>query len=155
MLPREMPELTRGLKQQGFHITIETAGTIDKPVVCDLMSISPKLSNSDPSLERAGEDWLKRHQATRQQPEIVQALIDRYPYQLKFVVDSVEDVDEIGAYLEMITDWDPARVMLMPEGIRQDELERKEVWLKPICDQRGFQLCRRMHILWYGNRRGT
>src|SRR5215217_4845811 len=32
-------ELTEELKSAGQHITIETAGTVFKPVACDLMSI--------------------------------------------------------------------------------------------------------------------
>lgn len=48
MIVPEMPALTEALRAQGLHITIETAGTVDAPVACDLMSISPKLSNSVP-----------------------------------------------------------------------------------------------------------
>lgn len=58
MLFEPVTELTRRLKDAGFHITIETAGTLDRAVTCDLMSISPKLSNSVPdeewALARAG-----------------------------------------------------------------------------------------------------
>ena len=39
------------LRAAGWHITIETAGTLYLPVACDLMSISPKLSNSTPPPE--------------------------------------------------------------------------------------------------------
>ncbi len=55
MIVPEMPAFTEALRAQGMHITIETAGTVDAPVACDLMSISPKLSNSVPhgSGERA------------------------------------------------------------------------------------------------------
>lgn len=52
MLFEPVTALTRRLKEAGFHITIETAGTIDRAVTCDLMSISPKLSNSVPD-----EEW--------------------------------------------------------------------------------------------------
>src|ERR1041385_6410009 len=46
MLFEDTVELTRELKTLGLHITIETAGKVDQPVVFDLMSISPKLANS-------------------------------------------------------------------------------------------------------------
>ncbi|HEV3418435.1 MAG TPA: 7-carboxy-7-deazaguanine synthase QueE [Pirellulales bacterium] len=52
MLFAELIPLTRQLHCLGFHITIETAGTLHLPVECDLMSISPKLSNSTPSADR-------------------------------------------------------------------------------------------------------
>jgi 7-carboxy-7-deazaguanine synthase len=48
MLFSELIPLTTALHNAGWHITIETSGTLYLPVVCDLMSISPKLSNSTP-----------------------------------------------------------------------------------------------------------
>jgi len=55
MLAKEVESLCEQLNERGFHITIETAGTLDRQLSCDLMSISPKLSNSTPSSERAGQ----------------------------------------------------------------------------------------------------
>src|SRR4051794_13577187 len=43
MLFAELIPLSQRLSEFGFHITIETAGTLYLPVTCDLMSISPKL----------------------------------------------------------------------------------------------------------------
>jgi 7-carboxy-7-deazaguanine synthase len=48
MLFAELIPLCTALHNAGWHITIETSGTLYLPVVCDLMSISPKLSNSTP-----------------------------------------------------------------------------------------------------------
>ena len=48
MILPEIAELTEKIKAIDQHITIETAGTMYQKVVCDLMSISPKLSNSTP-----------------------------------------------------------------------------------------------------------
>src|SRR3990172_578382 len=42
LLAPEIEELTKRLKQRAYHITIESAATIFKPVACDLMSMSPK-----------------------------------------------------------------------------------------------------------------
>jgi len=154
MLPREVNELCKEIKTAGFHITIETAGTIFHQLDCDLMSISPKLSNSDPNLERAGE-WLAKHQAKRKRPDIVKHLMEVYEYQLKFVVDSRDDLPEILEYLETISPEDVSRVLLMPQGISIEELSKRQEWLVPICEQHGFTFCPRKHIQWYGNRRGT
>ena len=49
MIAPEIVPLTEELARAGLHITIETAGTVYAPVVCHLMSISPKLANSTPS----------------------------------------------------------------------------------------------------------
>src|SRR5580698_11608489 len=53
MISPEIVALTERLRALGLHITIETAGTVFQPVACDLMSISPKLSNSTPEGTRA------------------------------------------------------------------------------------------------------
>ena len=154
MLPREMPELCAALSQAGKHITIETAGTIFQELVCNLMSISPKLGNSTPPESRAG-DWTRRHEANRFRPEIVRQLIDRHDHQLKFVIDQPGDIDSIIDYLAQVKPVRPDRVMLMPQGIDATALAEKEKWIGPICDEHGFKLCQRMHIQWYGNTRGT
>ena len=153
-MQREIIELCEALHSGKFHITIETAGTIQRELDCDLMSISPKLSNSDPQASRAGE-WLEKHQQARYRPAIVRSLIQRHSYQLKFVVSQPSDLDEILAYLDAVKDFDPARVLLMPEGIKLGELEQREQWLQPLCEKHGFKLCRRLHIAWYGNLRRT
>ncbi len=154
MMQRDIVELCRTLHAAKFHITMETAGTIEHELDCDLMSISPKLSNSDPEIGRAGE-WLAKHREARHRPEVVGQLIQRHEYQLKFVVSQPSDLDEILAYLDAVGDFDPARVLLMPEGIRQHDLDQREQWLMPLCEQHGFKLCRRLHIAWYGNSRRT
>ena len=154
MLSKEIVLLTEELKAAGFHITIETAGTIDQKVSCDLMSISPKMSNSTPTKERAGE-WSEKHERDRRRPDIVSELISRFDYQLKFVVADPTDIDEILAYLNDLEDFDRAKVLLMPEGVTQAELKDREPWLLPLCETNGFQFCPRMHIEWYGNKRGT
>ena len=59
MLFAELIPLCERLRAAGWHITIETAGTLYLPVVCDLMSISPKLSNSTPTVGQAPR-WRER-----------------------------------------------------------------------------------------------
>ena len=66
MLPELVP-LTQELRAAGWHITIETSGTLDLPVACDLMSISPKLSNSTPSPEHEPH-WHRIHAVHRHAP---------------------------------------------------------------------------------------
>ncbi|MEM9944331.1 MAG: 7-carboxy-7-deazaguanine synthase QueE [Planctomycetota bacterium] len=154
MLPKQIVHLTEKLNELEFHITIETAGTIFHKLACDLISISPKLKNSDPDAQRAGP-WLHRHRTNRHRPDVVRQLMNQYRYQLKFVVDSDQDLIEVEKYLAQIEPYSPNRVLLMPEGIELLQLERKEAWLRPACESRGFVFCPRMHIQWYGNKRGT
>ncbi len=155
MLPRQIVGLTRSFRESDFHITIETAGTLFRAIECDLMSISPKLANSTPSKARAGE-WSGRHERNRENIEATIALMNQSDeYQLKFVVESATDLDEIVAFLDRLDSFDPERVLLMPEGVDEATLRGRQFWLEPLCRERGFVFCQRNHIFWYGNRRGT
>ena len=152
MLFEAIVPLSLTLKQMGYRITVETAGTVDRPVACDLMSISPKLAHSTPPGE-----WQARHERDRWNPSVVLALMSRYYHQLKFVVgDSVEaDVLQIEAILEELGSPEARQVMLMPEGTDSESLIRRAKTLIPVCLSRGWRLAPRLHIDLFGNSRGT
>ncbi len=154
MLPAEIVLLTREISAAGRHITIETAGTIFRNVDCDLISISPKLSNSTPPIS-LGERWQARHETIRHQPEVIGSLVARHNYQIKFVVTAESDVEEVDRWLTEFPGISRERVMLMPEGITAGELAERETWVRDACQARGFRYCPRWHIIWFGNRRGT
>lgn len=154
MLFAELIPLSEQLKKAGQHITIETAGTLYLPVSCDLMSISPKLANSVPSLERAPQ-WAGRHERTRHAPQVIERLIAEFPYQLKFVIDQIDDCLAVEAYLEQFPRVKRDRVMLMPQGIDPDQLADKSQWLADYCRQHGLRFCPRKQIAWFGMVRGT
>ena len=154
MLFAELLPLAEQLRQRDWHITIETAGTLYLPVVCDLMSISPKFASSGPDATEHPH-WSRRHERERYQPEVLQTLITEYNYQLKFVIDQPADVDQVEQFLAAFPDVTPERVLLMPQGQTQDELDQRGLWLRPLCDQRGWTFCPRRQIEWYGPVRGT
>jgi 7-carboxy-7-deazaguanine synthase len=154
MIYAELIPLCTALAASERHITIETAGTLYLPVVCDLMSISPKLSNSTPSLQRAA-NWRSRHDRTRHVPEVIHRLVAEFPYQFKFVIDQFEDCEEVLRYLDAFPDIDPKRVLLMPQGTDLETLQRTGEWLEPYCRAQGFIFCPRKQIEWYGMARGT
>src|SRR5579872_9740 len=89
MIAPEIGPLTERLRAAGMHITIETAGTVFEPVACDLMSISPKLSNSTPEGQFAAQ-----HDRLRIQEDVLRRLMARYEYQLKFVMEGPADLAE-------------------------------------------------------------
>src|ERR1700680_2502913 len=150
MIAPEIEELTHRLTQ---HITVETAGTVDAQVRCDLMSISPKLANSTPHT-RDGGRWAPQHDRLRYQPEVLKRLIQLYPHQLKFVIADPNDLTEVRAIVETIG-ASKSRVVLMPEGIDAAILMERSRWLVDICKQEGFRFSPRLHIDLWGNRRGT
>ncbi|MBX9789448.1 MAG: 7-carboxy-7-deazaguanine synthase QueE [Pirellulales bacterium] len=155
MLFAELVPLADELRRRGLHITIETAGTLDLPVACDLMSISPKLAGSGPDAVRHAV-WHRRHERTRESLEVVRRLLERYLYQLKFVIDAPTDAQEVERYLQRLgVEVDRQRVLLMPQGTDQAELAAKGVWLEALCAELGVRFCPRRHIEWYGLVRGT
>ncbi len=154
MLFAELVPLATELNQRGLHITIETAGTLYQPLECNLMSISPKLSNSTPPLERNAH-WHHRHEHSRHAPEVIRRLVRDYIYQIKFVIDAPSDCDEMQSWLDDFPEIDRSRVLLMPEGTEVEALRRHAQWLEPYCEAQGFSFCPRKHIEWFGCVRGT
>ena len=149
MIAPEIVPLTERLHARSLHITIETAGTVFAPVACDLMSISPKLSNSTPE-----GPWAPQHESTRIQPDVVRQLISQYPYQLKFVVAHPEDLDEIHHLVKLFS-ANRSAVILMPEGIDPNVLQERSIWLAEICKREAYRFSPRLHVDLWGNRRGT
>ncbi|MBL8962808.1 MAG: tRNA (guanosine(46)-N7)-methyltransferase TrmB [Phycisphaeraceae bacterium] len=151
--------LVRQLRHGGLFVTIETAGTVDRDDLCpDLMSISPKLSNSTPA---AGDHrdpsgaWSIRHEQRRFNPAALRSLLGRgEDRQLKFVVRSREDLDEIDQVLGAIDGWTRDDVLLMPEGVEPPPAALRSM-IAEACMTRGWRYCSRLHIELFGNRRGT
>jgi 7-carboxy-7-deazaguanine synthase len=160
MLFAELIPLSTALKNNGWHITIETSGTLYLPVACDLMSISPKLSNSTPcatgsaSASQCYPRWTQRHEANRFMPEVINRLIAEYDYQIKFVIDTPADCVEVESYLTSMPRIDRSRVMLMPQGIDPADLAFKNQWLEPYCTKHNLLFCPRRHVEWFGPGRG-
>src|SRR5690349_4418345 len=117
--PMIMPDivpLAAALRSRGYHITIETAATVYKDIAVDLASLSPKLANSTPT-EREGGRFAGAHERSRMNVPVIQQFIDASPdFQLKFVVWSESDLAEIEQVLNQLRGWQPADVLLMPEG---------------------------------------
>ncbi|HEV7300957.1 MAG TPA: 7-carboxy-7-deazaguanine synthase QueE [Tepidisphaeraceae bacterium] len=156
--PMIMPEivaLAAALKERGYHITIETAATVYKPIAVDLASLSPKLSNSTPH-EREGGRFAIAHERQRLNVQVIQQFIDASPdFQLKFVVANEQDLTEISDLLAQLNGWHPADVLLMPEGIDAATLAGRAGWISDICKRTGYRYCPRLHVELYGNTRGT
>ena len=153
MIAPEIGILSGKLRNAGLHITIETAGTIFLPLACDLMSISPKLSNSTP-FERDGGRWAARHDRIRLQPDVLRRLTAEYPFQLKFVVSSPDDLAEIEAVRRECSAA-ASNVILMPEGTHRDTLHQRALWIAEICKARGYRFSPRLHVDLWGDKRGV
>ena len=153
MIAPMIGELTRRLKELDLHITIETAGTVYHRVTCDLMSISPKLANSTPH-RREGGKWAAQHDRLRYQPEVLKKLMAEHAYQLKFVVSSENDLQEIETIVQE-TGADRGRVMLMPEGTSAETIYERASWIVEVCKRERFRYSPRLHIDLWGDKRGV
>ena len=131
-----------------MHITIETSGiefVADLP--CNLMSISPKLSNSIPDDPKIA----KVHNDNRWNLAALQSLIDNYDYQLKFVVDNSSDLDEIAECLQQLKNIRFDRVYLMAQAVKHAEYIEKSRMIAEVCKQTGFRFSPRLQVmLWEG-----
>lgn len=152
MISPQLPRLAQQLKAAGKHITIETAGIAYVPdLPCDLMSISPKLSNSVPGDAKLAA----AHEHSRLDLAVLAELIDNYNYQLKFVVDSQADLPEIEQTIGKLANVDSQKVMLMPQAATKDELLAKSPMVADMCKRTGFTFCQRLHVLLWDDQKGT
>ena len=155
----EAEALCDRLHSDGRHVTLETAGTVFKPLAIDLLSLSPKLANSTP-WHRDGGRFAAAHERQRLNPDAMNRLIaharDRGgDVQVKFVVTGDADLDEVAAVLETLEHVEPTDVLLMPEGTDVATLDRRAAWVAEACKARGYRFCPRLHVHLYGDRRGT
>jgi 7-carboxy-7-deazaguanine synthase len=143
---RVLAPLLAGLKRSGFFTEVETNGTIapsaELEASVDCFNVSPKISNS---LVEEG---------ARIRPDSLKALVRSRKAWFKFVVCDQKDVAEVE---EMLTKFGipRQRVILMPEGVDAATLLTRSRWLVDVCKERGLRFSIRLHILLFGNKRGT
>jgi len=151
MISPDLPQLAIELKSAGKHITIETAGIAYIPdMPCDLISISPKLSNSMPDEPKLAAI----HKNSKLDPAVLGALIDNYNYQLKFVVDSEADLPEIEETVEKLENADRQKILLMPQAATRRELLAKSPMVAEFCKHTGYAFSQRLQVLLWNNERG-
>jgi 7-carboxy-7-deazaguanine synthase len=141
--------LTEALELTGRIVTIETAGTVFRPVRAALISLSPKLSNSTP------EDvpWNRHHDQRRFRPEVLERFRNSYACQWKFVIDCPDDLAEVDGYAASLR-LPAGEIWLMPQARTAEEVREKGAWLSLEAERRGWKLSPRLHIEKYGNARG-
>lgn len=143
---RLLGPLLANLKKEGFFIEVETNGTVAPSAeldgLVDCFNVSPKISNSLIE-ERA-----------RIRPEALRAFVLSRKAWFKFVVCERRDLAEIEDLISKLA-IPRDRVMLMPEGVDSSALLAKSPWLVEVCKERGFRFSSRLHILIFGNKRGT
>jgi len=149
MVQDGLGEMLSRLKKRDKHITVETAGIVYQGGLdCDLMSISPKLSNA--GLEQADTSGYKPLDIG-----VLRKLTADYNYQLKFVIDKPEDGEEVQQVLEQIGDIDKGKVSLMPQARTRRKFIEKAPVVADLCKGTGFRFCNRLQILLWDTQRGV
>jgi len=165
--PTIHPELLKELcvigKKYNHTITIETEGSEFVQTVGDNISLSPKLSNSTPipgtwmpfTNREVTEKDKQQHEKWRCNYEAMEQLINNHPdYQLKPVISNEEDLVEVKE-LQKILGVPNDKVWLMPEGLVEEELNKRRIWLMELCTEQGYNFTDRLHIIAYGDKRGV
>jgi 7-carboxy-7-deazaguanine synthase len=151
LLQREIGTLTARLAEAGLHVTVETAGTLDPEFHCDLLSVSPKTSNSDPH-----GAWRERHRTVRSDVDPLRRLLARFPaHQLKFVIRDSDDIPEVLELVSAVGGVPSDRVLLMPEGKTTEEVSARAAEVAALCVQHGFRYTPRLQLDLFGGGRGV
>lgn len=133
--------LVEALRTRGFTIEVETSGILPPPPVpVDQWNVSVKLAGSGvPEAKRIN------HAAIR-------AFLGLGAW-WKFVVVDARDVAEVLRLAESFA-LPRERILLMPEGIRREEILERSLWVVEECQRHGFRYSPRLHILLWGAKRG-
>jgi len=160
--------LMKELGDLGLIYTIETNGSIYSEELfknLDLISFSPKLESSNPTREkidvlnlRMSDFYIKRHDLVRKRSiQTVKRVLENYKkwdtqIQVKFVVTGEEDLECIKReFTNNIPELKPEHIYLMPEGITEEELKEKSLWVVEKCIENGFNYCPRLHVELFGS----
>ena len=126
-----------------WDIEIETNGTIvPRPELIERYQFNccPKTSNS---LNSA---------SIRVRPEAINKL-KRANTVFKFVTTCLEDVKEIEQYYIKQFDLDPNEVIIMPQGITDEEVRINAQKVSEVVKEMGYRLLLRLHIALWGAKR--
>lgn len=128
-----------------LRVEVETNGTIVPTSafreLVHLFVVSPKLSNSEvPERRRLRSSVL--------------AAFSELPAVLKFVVEGPDEVQEAADVAKNIG-FAPFRVWVMPQTTLAAELGPRIAELAPAAIRAGFRVSSRLHVLAWGDTRGT
>ena len=98
----------------------------------------------------------KKHEKWRKNYKAMKELIDNHPdYQLKPVISNEKDLYEVKYIQNFLGGIPNDKVWLMPEGLTEEQLSTRRVWLMELCTKQGYNYTERLHIIAYGDKRGV
>ena len=84
---------------------------------------------------------------------MLRQFLDQYNCQLKFVVETEQDLVEIQQ-LQQEMQIPSSTIVLMPPGITRDQIQGKQNWMVEICKQHGYRYSPRLQVDIWGDQRG-
>lgn len=162
LIHEETTHLIDTLSKDGYHITVETNGTICPDAAIDLASISPKLSSSTPTASKDPKgdgEWSEKHEEQRIDMTALARLVENYSFQLKFVVTSQADIEELNDIVKRTREQTSARIrnqdiLLMPEGQTEAEVAQKRAQVADLAMEHGYRYTPRLHVNLWNDEKG-
>jgi 7-carboxy-7-deazaguanine synthase len=156
-------ELTHFANERDILITIETEGSILLPTdyPLDLISLSPKFSNSLPVLGTTtplgnivDQKMIDQHNKFRLKMDTIKQTLEYHlDYHYKPVWDGTEEgLAEIEAF-RVALDIPKHKTFIMPAGDTRDELVKMYPLVFDMCAEKGYNMTGRDHIIAFDTRR--
>ena len=158
-------EITHFAKKRGIFVTIETEGShfleTDYPI--DLISLSPKFSNTIPKLGTktpkgvdVDERMIKQHNKFRLNIEAIKKTLQYHnDYHFKPVWDGTEEnLNEIEEFRKGLN-IPKNKTFVMPAGDTREELIKMYPLVFEMCAEKGYNMTGRDHIIAYNTERGV
>ena len=165
MHPALVNELTHFAHERGIIITIETEGSrfVETDYPIDLISLSPKFSNSVPVIgavtpggKVVDEKMIRIHNMKRKNTEeIKKTLAFHKDYHYKPVWDGTEEnLNEIEDY-RILLNIPKDKTYIMPAGDTRNTLIEKYPKVFELCAEHGYNMTGRDHIIAFNTERGV
>lgn len=167
MWPDHVNEIINIAKRtRGMYVTLETEGShfIETNYKIDLISLSPKFSNSKPVLgiktplgKTVDQKMIDQHEKFRMNYDAIQKMLYYHKdYHFKPVVDrnNPEVWEEIEDFIEKFK-ISNNKVWVMPAGDTLENLQPNYSYVMEECIKRGYNFTGRAQIVAYGNKRGV
>lgn len=165
MWPELVNELTRFAATRDIIVTMETEGShfVGTAYPIDLLSISPKFSNTIPKLgvltpegKPTTDRFIKQHNKLRLNIEAIQKSIEYHKdYHMKIVVNPIEQPEiwrEIEEFLFLLK-IPKNKVWIMPPGDNRKELIRIYPMVMKFCTDNCYNFTGREHIIAFDTER--
>lgn len=153
----EFPELIELLRSGGHVVTVETSGVIYRESSADLIVLSPKLQNSDPTPQEGFSDQeVERHGRLRNDCSSLSHFANcSNEKALKFVVENDVDLEEVRAIRDLFPKIPNEMVFLMPQARRSDALAELSKQVARWCSATGWRLGTRLQVQLWDDQRGV